>query len=443
MTLQDFVITPLYLMVIYLIAYFVRNIVADTNTKRYFIPALTVKIIGAIAVGLIYQFYYNGGDTFNYFNNSKHIWEAFKDSPSLGMSLILSNNQYTSANFQYASLMYFFHDTSSYFVVRVAGLFDIFTLHTYSATAVFFAVFSFSGLWAMYKGFCDLYKNLHFEFALAIFFVPSVFFWGSGILKDTLTLGALGWATYAAIRMFFHRKHPIIPHIFIFILACYAVYMIKIYILLCFFPALILWIFLSWRKKIPSAMLRILLTPIMITIAVVLGYYALIAVGEDNKRYSLKALGQTAEITANYLYYVSEKQGGSSYTLGDFDYSVTGMVKKLPLAINVTLFRPYLWEAKNPIMLLSALESLALLIFTIVILVKTKFLFALRKIDPTITFCLVFAISFAFAVGFSTYNFGSLVRYKIPLVPFYLIALFVLNYYSKSAKKLSTLDITE
>lgn len=190
-------------------------------------------------------------------------------------------------------------------------------------------------------------------------------------------------------------------------------------------------------------MLRILLTPIMITIAVVLGYYALIAVGEDNKRYSLKALGQTAEITANYLYYVSEKQGGSSYTLGDFDYSVTGMVKKLPLAINVTLFRPYLWEAKNPIMLLSALESLALLIFTIVILVKTKFLFALRKIDPTITFCLVFAISFAFAVGFSTYNFGSLVRYKIPLVPFYLIALFVLNYYSKSAKKLSTLDITE
>src|SRR5690606_8620604 len=204
MTLQDFVITPLYLIVIYLVAYFIRGLVADANTKRYFIPALTVKIIGAIAVGLIYQFYYNGGDTFNYFNNSKHIWEAFKDSPSLGMSLILSNNQYTSANFQYASLMYFFHDTSSYFVVRVAGLFDILTLHTYSATAVLFAVFSFSGLWAMYKGFCDLYKNLHFEFALAIFFVPSVFFWGSGILKDTLTLGALGWATYAAIRMFFH-----------------------------------------------------------------------------------------------------------------------------------------------------------------------------------------------------------------------------------------------
>lgn len=443
MTLQDFVITPLYLMVIYLMAYFIRGLVSDSNTKRYFIPALTVKIIGAISVGLIYQFYYGGGDTFNYFSNSKHIWEAFKESPPLALSLIFSKNEFTSANFQYASLMYFFHDTSSYFVVRVAGLFDIFTFHTYSATAVLFAVFSFSGLWAMYRGFYDMHKKLHFEFALAIFFIPSVFFWGSGLLKDTLTLGALGWATYATIRIFLHPKRPIVLYIILLILACYAVYLIKIYILLCFSPAIILWIFLYWRKKIPSAMLRILLTPIMIAIALALGYFALVAVGEDNQRYSLESLGKTAEITANYLYYISEKQGGSSYTLGDFDYSVTGMIKKLPLAINVTLFRPYLWEAKNPIMLLSAIESLALLIFTIVILIRTKFLTTLKKIDPTITFCLVFALSFAFAVGFSTYNFGSLVRYKIPLIPFYLIGLFILDHYSKSAKKLSALEITE
>lgn len=443
MTLQDFVITPLYLIVIYLVAYFIRGLVADANTKSYFIPALTVKIIGAISVGLIYQFYYGGGDTFNYFNNSKHIWEAFKESPLLGLSLIFSKNQYTSDNFQFASLMYFFHDSSSYFVVRVAGLFDIFTFHTYSATAILFALFSFSGLWVMYKGFYDLHKQLHFEFALAIFFIPSVFFWGSGLLKDTLTLGALGWATYATIRIFFCRKRSIIPYVIVLMLSCYAVYLIKIYILLCFSPAIILWIFLYWRRSIPSAMMRILLTPIMIALALVLGYFALVAVGEDNQRYSLESLGKTAEITATYLYYVSEKQGGSSYTLGDFDYSVSGMIKKLPLAINVTLFRPYLWEAKNPIMLLSALESFALLIFTIVITVRTRLLTTLKSIDPTITFCLVFALSFAFAVGFSTYNFGSLVRYKIPLIPFYLIGLFTLNHYSKKDKKLSALDRTE
>jgi hypothetical protein len=34
---------------------------------------------------------------------------------------------------------------------------------------------------------------------------------------------------------------------------------------------------------------------------------------------------------------------------------------------------------------------------------------------------------FAFAVGFTSYNFGALVRYKIPMMPFYYIALFILT----------------
>jgi Fic family protein len=33
-------------------------------------------------------------------------------------------------------------------------------------------------------------------------------------------------------------------------------------------------------------------------------------------------------------------------------------------------------------------------------------------------------------VGFSTYNFGALARYKIPALPFYAMSLFVLNYYA-------------
>jgi hypothetical protein len=40
---------------------------------------------------------------------------------------------------------------------------------------------------------------------------------------------------------------------------------------------------------------------------------------------------------------------------------------------------------------------------------------------------LVFSIIFAFSVGFTSYNFGTLVRYKIPLMPFYYIALFILS----------------
>ncbi|MEP2024099.1 MAG: hypothetical protein ABJI85_05525, partial [Reichenbachiella sp.] len=43
--------------------------------------------------------------------------------------------------------------------------------------------------------------------------------------------------------------------------------------------------------------------------------------------------------------------------------------------------------------------------------------------DPIVLYCLTFSLLFAFAVGVSTYNFGTLMRYKIPVIPFYLITL--------------------
>ncbi|HUN02562.1 MAG TPA: hypothetical protein PLS00_06880, partial [Niabella sp.] len=55
--------------------------------------------------------------------------------------------------------------------------------------------------------------------------------------------------------------------------------------------------------------------------------------------------------------------------------------------------------------------------------------------DPNIQFCLIFTIVFAFAVGISTYNFGSLVRYKIPCLPFYALAVFLIYYNNKPLNK--------
>jgi hypothetical protein len=43
--------------------------------------------------------------------------------------------------------------------------------------------------------------------------------------------------------------------------------------------------------------------------------------------------------------------------------------------------------------------------------------------DPMILFCLVFAIIFSLFVGATTLNFGTLVRYKVPCMPFYIISL--------------------
>lgn len=167
------------------------------------------------------------------------------------------------------------------------------------------------------------------------------------------------------------------------------------------------------------------------------GYYSVELIGQENRRYNLERLSYTAESTARWLSYVSEREGGSGYTLGDFDYSFSGIIRKTPSAIWVTLFRPYMWEVKNLAMFFSALESLILLIFTVSVLVN---IIIQRKImtlftNPVVVFCLVFSIIFAFAIGISTYNFGTLVRYKIPMMPFYIIGLCLILFQSSRKRR--------
>jgi hypothetical protein len=122
-------------------------------------------------------------------------------------------------------------------------------------------------------------------------------------------------------------------------------------------------------------------------------------------------------------------QSGSVYSLGEFDGTWTNMLSKAPQAIFVTLYRPFLWEARNPVMLLSALEAVFFLFMTLKVIWEMKFSWLLRLVgkQPVVLFCVLFAVTFSFAVGVSSYNFGTLVRYKIPMMPFLLASLYIMQ----------------
>jgi len=445
MDIKDIFLTPIYLLFIYLAAYAAKNRVARKTAKPYFIPALTVKIVGAVALGLVYQFYYRGGDTFNFFLDSKVIWEAFLNSPFKALGIIFADGGHHSEIYEYTRRIYFYVDRQTFHVVRVAGFFGMFTFQTYSLIAVCFALCCFSGMWALYKVFLDCYPNLHRRLAYAVFFIPSVFFWGSGLLKDTLTLGALGWLFHAFYFGLIKRR-SLFVNISVLLAAMLVIQAIKVYILLCFLPAAFLWVFMEYRTRIRSAALRLVSLPLVIAISVPISYQAIIKVTEDSTRYQLDNITATTKTTADWLRVVGTQQGGSVYSLGEFDGTWTSMLAKAPAAINVSLYRPYLWEARNPVMLLSALEAAFFLFLSLKILFQIK-LARLGRIltsQPILLFCLVFSLTFSFAVGVSSYNFGTLVRYKIPMMPFFLSFLYIVQSQAvNKAKKPRRLATTE
>ncbi len=442
MELRDFIVTPVIILIVYTVAYILRNRITDEVTRPYFFPALTAKILGALALGFIYQFYYNGGDTYNFHTyGSRHIWEAFMENPATGFKLLFGDGSNEIGIYKYSSRIPFFHDRSSFTVIRIATVFDLFTFSSYSATAVLFAVIGFIGLWMLFVAFYEIRPDLHKAIAIATLFIPSVVFWGSGLLKDTVTLAGLGIATLLIKRIFLDRRINIF-NVLLLLLCFYIVYSIKKYILLTYLPAVMIWIYATNLSKIRSVAFKIMMLPFVIAITVVSGYFAINQVGKDDSRYALDQLGNTARITAYDIAYLTGHDAGSTYTLGELDGSFGSLVKLGPQAINVSLFRPYIWEVRNPLMLMSAMESLILLLLTLYVVLKRGSTLFVTLTNPHIIFCMVFSLTFAFAVGVSTFNFGSLSRYKIPLLPFYTLAL-ILIYYEKSDKNVAELERTE
>jgi hypothetical protein len=148
-------------------------------------------------------------------------------------------------------------------------------------------------------------------------------------------------------------------------------------------------------------------------------------------------------VTAYDIGFWTGKDAGSRYSLGELDGTLQGMLRLAPQAINVSLFRPYIWEVNNPLMALAALESFALLIITLYVFATARARTFRYFFKPDVIFCLVFALIFAFAVGVSTYNFGTLSRYKIPLVPFFLVGIGLIYYYANKERKVGVLEETE
>lgn len=406
-------------------------------------PALLVKLFGALVLGFIYQFYYSGGDTFNFHTiGSRVVYNALVEKPDVGIALFFADSKiYPEGSYEYASKIYFFGDPSSYMVIRIATFFDLFTFSSYSATALCFAAFSFCGMWMLYMTFYKHYPSLHLWLAIACFFIPSVFFWGSGLLKDTLIMGALGILTYEVDRLFFRGKISVL-HLVIMIISLVLIFTIKKFILQAFVPAILVWIYLHYSSRIRSIVLKMMVIPVVFVLIGFTSYYAVERIGAGDSRYSINRIGYTARETAHDILYYSGRDAGSGYYIGELDGTIRSMIALAPQAINVTLFRPYLWEVNNPLMLMAALESLLFLILVGFILYKRRWSILKHLSNPDVNFCLIFTLIYAAAVGVSTFNFGTLVRYKIPLMPFFAIAL-IIFYYGNREENRSELETTE
>ncbi|MFN6091180.1 MAG: hypothetical protein ACK44N_02050, partial [Bacteroidota bacterium] len=126
----------------------------------------------------------------------------------------------------------------------------------------------------------------------------------------------------------------------------------------------------------------------------------------------------------------SDYHRGNSFDIGEFDPSIQGISSKFFIATFSAIYRPMIFEVNNTVMFLASIENLLILFLTFRVLWHIRFFrfFRYIKSHHLLVFSFSFAILFAFFIGLSTSNFGALVRYKIPCIPFYIASLYIIRH---------------
>src|SRR5690606_16025006 len=211
-----------------------------------------------------------------------------------------------------------------------------------------------------------------------------------------------GLAFYSADKLL--HKQGILKHLLFILIASWILLSTKNYIFYTFFAAFIIWGIYSFIANRTSPIIKFLVK--FFLAIVLLGFFIYFFLVPDNPIQESFMAGLTkGENLQELMTIANQMDGGTGYTLPQIEFSAWGFIKSFFSSLNVTLFRPYVWETENVLMLLSSFESFFILILAVTVILKGGVgrFSRLGKDYPVVLFMLVFSFIFSPIVGFISF----------------------------------------
>lgn len=387
---------------------------------------MLVKLGGGALFCFIYALYYKGGDTVNYYKGVHAMWSVFLNSPIKYIQMLFYQDGafVRNAFLEVAEFppFYMLKDERTFNVIKISSILGLPGLGGFLSTTLLVAFFTYRWVWQLFLFLVNRYPLLIKEISWCILFLPSTVFWGSGIMKDTYTFAASCYAVYGLHQFFIERKR-MTSTVIQLVIAFYLIFTIKSYIAFALLPGLVIFANFERVKRIKSSFVKIIALPGLTLFGFILLNTLFIDFDEVFGKYSADRLLEEAAVQNADLQ--RDVYGSNSFDIGEFEATTQGALSKFFPALNAALFRPFIWEAGgSPTMIFSGLETSVILYFALLVVIRGPIrFFKLIFSDPFLLFCILFTIILGFGVGLSTSNFGALVRYKIPYLPFFIFLL--------------------
>jgi len=370
----------------------------------------------------IYTNYYTDrstADLYKLFDDSKFMYEALFDKPKDFFKMIsgLDNNAPYFDHYYFKMNNWYrpydvdydvYYDTRT--LIRLNAFVRLFSLGVFAVHTLVWCFLSLIGLCLIYKACYRYFHEKQYWLGASVFLMPSVLCWGSGVLKEGIVffwMGVMIYSIFQWINVGFK-----ISYLLAITLSVIGFSLLKVHILFAFVPGLLAFIICRIRayKNVRLTYLLVL------TLIVAVGFNIQLVFPSIN---FIKVIAFKQQALLRLAYYTDS---GSLTEMNPLDPSFFGFLRNWPEAIINATFRPSIFDAKNAMQWFSAYENLFISVCIILCIGLYK-----PITDPSkrafAWFCISFTLVLFSIMGLTTPILGTLVRYRMPALPFLMLAL--------------------
>lgn len=388
--------------------------------QPYFFIGLTFKLLAGIVVAFIYKFYYKEGDVLYTFHQGELLREFLLEDPINFWKFPHTGTPLSDYYFGE------FKDLNSrlMFFVKIIAVVNTLTFNNLWLTSIWFSLGSFWGFWYLANVLARLFPESTQGIIFSFFLLPSVVFWSSGILKESLLCGAICggigiFLNVLHISPSLQQKRHLIS-LFLFLACFFVIWKIKYFYLAGLLPILFAYAVADiLSKKWKTSFLKQL--AIFFLGLLITGFLASFIHPNLQIDYFLIALYDS------HIDVIKSTDADNLIYFDDFQATLASLLQNLPIAIFGGLFEPLIWEieGKNIFKLLAGFENL--LIYAVFGLSMLKYLgknpsqplFKPHKYSLLVVACLTYILLLATMLTLSMPSIGTLVRYKAGFLPFW------------------------
>lgn len=400
---MNLIATFLNLILLFSIAYWGVRQWGNASRQLYWVALVYHLLMGA-AVGLVYFYHYQEDDTWTYFRDAAQLAALAKSNLSMYFSALMDADSVIT---DYVSI--YNTEWRSVFFVKILSVLSLISNDNYWISCSYISLISFFACWHFHRVIGELWPEAYFTSAFAFLFFPSVIFWSSGIQKESLALSGIYFSATCLLQFWMNKKINAISWILL-VVSLFFVWKLRYF-----------WLAVFLLVSVPTVVTIYLLKKNvsrwkMISLTIVAMAIVPFLVKMIHPNFSPEIFLEILFENNQALAAISNP--GNLIHYHQLEPTWLSLAINSPWALFSGLFRPFVWESQNLLSLLASLENLLLLLLSIASMLNLRKALKSENAILVVSTIGYVAILCTF-LALSTPNLGSLSRYRIGFLPFF------------------------